>query len=108
MKYILKKWFVEIEFRMLLKYENTYEAKYVVTEFKLYDDKKMYINTYNNNDFISYGNYVFINKNIFYSFEKDIKILKIVITFRMVQNKIIKIWYEPVNTDRLIIKHFGN
>ena len=80
---------------MLLKYENINEAKYVVTEFKLYDDakKQIYINTYNNNDFISYSNYVFINKNIFYNFEKDIKILKIVISFRMVQNKIIKKWY---------------
>ena len=94
---------------MLLKYENINEAKYVVTEFKLYDDDaQIYINTYNNNDFISYSNYVFINKNIFYNFEKDIKILNIVISFRMVQNKIIKIWYQPVNKDKMILKHFGN
>ena len=91
-----------------MKYENINEAKYVVTEFKLYDDKQIYINTYNNNDFISYGNYVFINKNIFYNFETDIKILKIVISFGMIQNKIVKIWCRPVNTDRMMIKHFEN
>ena len=76
----------------MLKYEDINEAKYVVTEFKLYDDdiRQTYIATYDNIDFISYSNYVFINKNIFYNFEKDIKNLKIVISFRMVQNEIIK------------------
>ena len=95
---------------MLLEYENINEAKYVVTEFKLYDDNvnQIYILTFNNNDFISYSYHVFTSKYIFYNFEKDIKNFKIAITFSMVQAKIIKIWYHSVNTDRLIIKRYGN
>ena len=81
--------------------------KYVITESKLYDDNanQLYIATYNN---ISYTTFVFINKTIFYNFEKSINNLNIVISFRMVETKIIKLWYQPTNLDRLIVKHFGN
>ena len=95
---------------MLLKCEDISKAKYTITEFKLYDDTKnqLYIATFNNSDYISYSEYVFINNAFFYNFENDTTNLKVVISFRMTQTEIIKIWYKPVNTDRLIIKHFGN
>ena len=67
-----------------------------------------YISTYNNGDFITYSNIAFINKNIFYNFEKDTKNLKIIIEFRMTEVNVVKIWYIPKNTDRMIIKHYGN
>ena len=34
--------------------------------------------------------------------------LKVVISFRMTEVNIVKIWYESINTDRMIIKHYGN
>ena len=68
----------------------------------------MYIATYNNSNYISYLNFVFINKNIFYNFKKDTKNLKIIIEFRLTDIKVVKIWYLPKNTDRMIIKHYGN
>ena len=107
---IKKNDFIEIDLRMLLDYENINEAHIVITEFKLYNDndEQIYISTYNNGDSISYKNFVFINKYIFYNFEKDTKNLKIVIEFRMTRVEVIKIWYEPKNTDRFIIKHYGN
>ena len=107
---IKKNDFIEIDLRMLLDYENINEAHIVITEFKLYNDndEQIYTATYNNGDSISYKNFVFINKHIFYNFDKDTKNLKIIIEFRMIRVEVVKIWYEPKNLDRFIIKHYGN
>ena len=107
---IKKNDFIEFNLRILLDYENIKEAHIVITEFKLYNDndEQIYISTYNNGDSISYKNFVFINKHIFYNFEKDTKNLKIIIEFRMTKVEVIKIWYEPKNLDRFILKHYGN
>ena len=107
---IKKNDFIEFDLRLLLDYENIKEAHIVITEFKLYNDndEQIYISTYNNGDSISYKNFVFINKHIFYNFDKDTKNLKIVIEFRMTRVEVVKIWYEPKNLDRFIIKHYGN
>ena len=104
---IKKNDFIEIDLRLLLDYENIKEAHIVITEFKLYNDndERIYTAAYNNGNSISYKNFVFINKNIFYNFEKDTKNLKIIIEFRMIRVEVVKIWYEPKNTDRFIIKH---
>ena len=107
---IKKNDFIEFNLRMLLDYENIKEAHIVITEFKLYNDnnEQIYFSTYNNSDSISYKNFVFINKHIFYNFEKDTKNLEIIIEFRMTRVEVVKIWYEPKNLDRFIIKHYGN
>ena len=107
---IKKNDFIEIDLRMLLDYENINEAHIIITEFKLYNDndEQIYTATYNNGDSISYKNFVFINKHIFYNFDKDTKNLKIIIEFRMTRVEVVKIWYEPKNLDRFIIKHYGN
>ena len=47
-----------------------------------------------------------MNNTFFYNFESDTINLKVVISFRMTE--VVKIWYESVNTDRMIIKHYGN
>ena len=81
---------------MLLDYENINEAHITITEFKLYDDNEQIdILTYNNGGFISYSNFVFLNKNIFYNFKKDAKNLRIIIEFRLTDIKVVKIWYLP-------------
>ena len=49
-----------------------------------------------------------MNNAFFYNFESDTINLKVVISFRMTEVNIVKIWYESVNTDRMIIKHCGN
>ena len=104
--------FIEINLRMLLDYQNINESQLVFTASKLIDDDdddELYIATYHNKDKILYKNFVFINETIFYNFEKDTKKLKILIYFRKADtNAIIKIWYKPVNSDRMIIKHFSN
>ena len=102
--------FIEIDLRMLLEYKNIDNSNIIITEFRLYndDDEIIYTDTYNNGDYISYKNFVFINKNIFYNFEKDSTKLRIEIFFYMLRSEIVEIWYEPKNTDRFILKHYGN
>ena len=104
--------FIEIDLRMLLEYENIDNSNIIITEFRLYndddDDEQIYTATYNNGNNISFKNFVFINKNIFYNFEKDTTKLRVLIFFYMLRSDIVKIWYEPKNTDRFILKHYGN
>ena len=102
--------FIEIDLRMLLDYENIKEAHITITEFKLYDDndKEIYTASYNNGNNISFKNFVFLNKTIFYNFKKDTTKLRILIYFRMIKVEVVKIWYEPKNTDQFILKHYGN
>ena len=102
--------FIEIDLRMLLDYENIDNSNIIITEFRLYndDDEQIYTATYNNGNNISFKNFVFINKNIFYNFEKDTTKLRVLIFFYMLRSEIVKIWYEPKNNDRFILKHYRN
>ena len=106
---IKKNNFIEIDLRILLDYKDIDYAHATITEFKLLNDNddEIYTTSIENQRYISYSNYVFINKNIFYNFEKDTTKLKILIYFKMRKTFDIKIWYIPVNTDRLILKHYG-
>ena len=102
--------FIEINLKFLLEYEYINKANIINMAFKLINDndKEILVNIHNTGDHVLYKNFVFLNKSIFYNFEQDTKKLKIVIYFRMTENNIVKIWYIPVNTDRMIIKHYGD
>ena len=92
-----------------MNYENINEADIIITEFGIYNDiERIYISTYNNGEYVVYTNFVFIFKKNFYNFKNDTKNLKIIIKFRMTKVNVVKIWYTPKNTDRMIIKHYGN
>ena len=95
---------------MLLEYKNIDNSNIIITEFRLYndDDEQIYTATYNNGDSISHNNLVYINKNIFYNFEKDVSNLRIEIFFYMLRSEIVNIHYIPKNIDRFILKHYGN
>ena len=101
----IKNNFIEIDFRILLYYENKYLAEYVNLDFKIYDDndEEIYVYNFKNNDFIIDDN-VNSNKSIFLNFEKDIENLKIIIDFRIISsNNNDKICY--IASNRTIIKH---
>ena len=102
--------FIEIDLRMLLDYENIDNSNIIITEFRLYndDDEQIFTATYNNGNNISFKNLVYINKNIFYNFEKDVSNLRVKIFFYMLRSEIVKIWYEPKNLDRFILEHYRN
>ena len=102
--------FIEIDLRMLLEYTNIDNSNVIITEFRLYDDNddRLYTATYNNGNNITHDNLVFINRNIFYNFEKDISNLRVKIFFYMLRSAIVNITYLPKNLDRFILKHYGN
>ena len=111
MSLILKKNdFIEIDLRILLGYTNIDQSNIIITEFRLYDDnnKKLYAAVYENSDYILNKNYAFLNKNIFYNFEKDTTKLRILIFFYWLRSDIFDFWYEPKNSDRFILKHYRN
>ena len=103
--------FLEIYFKLLLKYDNISEAKYVTTNFILYDmsnGQELHSVSYNNSDYIGVANIdILLNNAFYFNFDNDVNKLKIAITFSMTR-KGLNITYSSINTNRLIIKHYGN
>ena len=102
--------FLEIYFEMLLKYNDVSNAKYVTTNFMLYDNNgnELYITSYDNNDYIANSNTdILLNNALYYNFDSDTTNLKIVISFSKSRSGL-NITYSSVNTNRLIPKHYGN
>ena len=60
---------------MLLEYEYIDKSRLVIAVFKLINDnnEEIYVNINHNRDDILYKNFVFLNKSIYYNFEKDTK-----------------------------------
>ena len=105
-----KNYFLEIYFKMLLKYDNFSNSKYVITNFILYDDSdnQLYSASYDNSDYIANSNIDILSNNTFYyNFDSDTTNLKIVISFSISRSRL-DITNSSINTNRLIIKHYGN
>ena len=69
--------FLEIYFKLLLKYDDISKAKYVTTNFILYDmsnGRELYSASYNNSDYIGLANINMLLNNAFYfNFDNDVK-----------------------------------
>ena len=70
--------FIEINFKMLLEYEDISERNYVNTVYEIFDENNnsLYISTISNNDYQYFSNKVFVEENIFYNFTKNVKNIK--------------------------------
>ena len=103
--------FLEVYFKMLLKYDDISNAKYVDTNFILYDmsnGQELFIKSYDNEDYIGVTNAEIILNNAFhFNFDNDVTKLKISITFSWTRSNL-NITYKSINSNRLIIKHYGN
>ena len=101
--------FIEMSFKISLEYENISERAYVKTLYELFDenDNSLYIKSVSNNDYSYYSNKIFIDENIFYNFNKNIKKIKFVIKFQMILSRVIKLWYIKNDNYRLTIKNYG-
>ena len=101
--------FIEMNFKISLQYEDISERSYVKSVYQIFDenDNSLYIKSVNNNDYQYYSNKIFIDENIFYNFNKDIKKIEFVIKFQMLLSRIIKIWYIKNNNYRFILKHYS-
>ena len=111
---IKKNDFIEMDFNMFLEYGTIKDSEliYTVIEFLDDDDKKIFSKSIGNSFFrIYYTDFKFIsiNKNIFYTFEKDITSLKMKVELyrdSFFQSWIDKIWYLPKYTDQSVLKHY--
>ena len=103
--------FLEVYFKMLLKYDDISNAKYVTANFILYDmsnGQELYSVSYRNSDYIGITNIdVFLNNSFLFNFDNDVNKLKIAITFSVTRTGL-NIIYSSINTNRLIVKHYGN
>ena len=103
--------FLEIYFKLQLEYDDISNAKYVDTNFILYNmenGQELLSKSYDNEDYITITNAEVILNNTFnINFDIDITKIKIAITFSWTRSNI-NITYKSINSNRLIIKHYGN
>ena len=101
--------FIEVYFKLLIKYDDASNSKHITTNFILYDgDVELNSYSYDNNDYIGNSNTdILLNNAFYYNFDKDVNKLKIAITFTK-RRSYVKISYSSINNNRLIIKHYGN
>ena len=100
--------FIEIYFKLLIKYDDVSDARHITTNFILYDgDVELNSYSYDNNDYIGNSNTdILLNNAFYYNFNEDVNKLKIAITFTK-RRSYVKISYSSINNNRLIVKHYG-
>ena len=103
--------FIEIYFKLLIKYDDVSNAKHITTNFILYDmnnGQELISYSYDNSDYIGNSNTdILLNNAFYYNFNEDINKVKIAITFTK-RRSYVKISYLSINSNRLIVKHYGN
>ena len=101
--------FIEIYFKLLIKYEDVSDARHITTNFILYNmenGKELISYSYDNSDYISNSNTdILLNNAFYYNFNEDVNKLKIAITFTK-RRSYVKISYSSINNNRLIVKHY--
>ena len=103
--------FIEVFFKLLIKYDDVSNAKHITTNFILYDmhnGQELISYSYDNSDYIANSNTdILLNNAFYYNFDEDINKIKIAITFTK-RRSYFDISYSSINNNRLIIKHYGN
>ena len=102
--------FLEMSFKIELEYRNINDRNYVKNIYEILDENnnRLYIKTISNNDYSYYSNKIFINENIFYNFNKDIKKIKFVIKFQKLSaSRVIYLYYMTNLNYRFILKHYS-
>ena len=93
---------------MLLKYDDTANAKHITTNMLLYNnDIEISSNSYDNSDYIGNSNTdILLNNAFYYTFDGDVNNLKRIISFTK-RRSYVNLRYSSVNANRLVIKHYG-
>ena len=65
--------FIEINFKISLEYEDISNRNYVKTIYEILDknNNSLYIKSVNNTEYSYFSNYIFIDENVFYNFNKS-------------------------------------
>ena len=102
--------FVEIKFKIELEYRNSNDRNYVKNIYEILDenDDRLYIKTISNDEYSYFSNKAIIDKNIFYTFTKNIKKIKFIIKFqKLSESRVIYLYYIKKDNYRLTIKNYG-
>ena len=102
--------FLEMSFKIELEYRNINDRKYVKNTYEILDENnnRLYIKTISNDEYNYYSNKIFIDENIFYNFNKDIKKIKFVIKFQKLSaSRVIYLYYMKNLNYRFILKHYS-
>ena len=103
--------FIEINFKFILEIDDISNINYVKIGYQIFDedDNRLYIKSVNLTDYKYFSNKIIIDENIFYNFTKKNRKIKFNIKFQQIICKIIIMYYiKNKNTDRFILKHYGN
>ena len=102
-------YFVDMNFKIDLQYEDISERNYVKTIYEIFDEtnNSLYIKSVANNNYTYFSNRVIVYENIFYNFTKNVKKIKFFIKFQMLLSSVIKIWYIKNDNYRLVIINYG-
>ena len=100
--------FLEINFKLLLEYNDLNNSKFVDMNIIFYNmNKEIYNVSFDNDKYkntINTG--VLLHDNFNFIFDDDVEKLKIAITFSWTRSNL-NILYKSVNTNQLIIKHYS-
>ena len=100
-----------MSFKIELEYRNINDRKYVKNIYEILDENnnRLYIKTISNDEYNYYSNKIFIDENIFYNFNKDIKKIKFVIKFQKLSaSRVIYLYYMKNLNYRYIFKHYSS
>ena len=102
--------FIEIKFKIELEYRHINDRNYVKNIYEILDenDNSLYIKSASNNEYSYFSNRVIIDEEIFYTFNKNIKKLKILIKFQKLSaSRVIYLYYMKNLNYRFILKHYS-
>ena len=70
-----KNYFIEMNFKIDLQYEDISQRNYVKTVYEIFDEtnNSLYVKSVTNNNYTYFSNRIIVDENTFYNFTKDIK-----------------------------------
>ena len=102
--------FIEMNFKISLETDSISLISYIKVTYEIFDenDNSLYIKSITLDKYKYFSKFIFIDENIFYNFNKNIKSIKFVIRFEQVVSKIIFMYYLKNDNYRLILKHYSS
>ena len=101
--------FIEIDFKISLECDSISLINYIKVTYEILDknNNSLYIKSAALNQYKYFGKYIFVDENIFYNSNKNIKSIKFIIRFEQVKTRIIFMYYLKNDNYRFILKHYG-
>ena len=93
---------------MLLNYVNINYKNYVKSIYKIKNNNTvLYERIIDHSNYSSFNNHLPIDEKFFYNFNDDIGNITFSIKFEMTDTKVIRLFYDKRNNNRLILKHYS-